>query len=253
MSLSTKKVLDDSGLAYVWSKIKNLVSSKTATVVQTITAGTKIGSVDSTDLYTPYFLAYGNASGSGTARSITATGFKLVQGAVVCVLFTYAVGDNATLNVNSTGSKSIYYKDLPIKSGIISASDVGVFVYDGYYWRLIAVNTNIGATTVYGTCTPTSSSSMWATTDRPLTKIPGATAIIKFTANVTASSPSLQVGDVNLGVWGKIKYQGADLQSGVIMAGDTCMFVHDGTNWNLITIDSHIGGGSYVSGDATPY
>lgn len=251
MSLSTKKVLDDSGLAYVWGKIKSLVSSKTATVVQTITAGTKIGSVDSTDLYTPYFVAYGNATGSGTARSITATGFKLVQGAIACVIFTYAVGDNATLNIGSTGAKYIYYKGLQIKSGVINASDVGVFVYDGYYWQLIAVNTSIGATTVYGTCTPTSSS-MTATTDRPLTKMPGATAIVKFTGDVTASSPSLQVGDVNLGVWGKIKYQGADLQTGVIMAGDTVMFVFDGTYWNLITIDSRVSG-SYVSGDATPY
>lgn len=245
------KFLDDTGLARVWGKVKDLVSSHTANVVQTITAGTKIGSVDNTNLYVPHMVAYGNATESGTTRTITATGFKLVTGAVVSIIFSYAVGDNTRLNVNSTGNKYIYYKSLPIKAGTINASDTACFVYDGTYWQLIAISTTTGNATVYGTCAPTSSS-ITATTDRPLTKFAGATAIIKFTADVTSSYPLLQVGDVNLGVTGRVMYQGNALQANVIKSGDTCVFVYDGTYWNLITIDSHVGG-SYVSGDATPY
>lgn len=197
---------------------------------------------------------YGSSTESGTSKKVTMPGFRLAKGAMVAVNFTNAVGNNSTLNVNDTGAKSIYYKSLPIQAGIINALDTAVFMYDGYYWQLIAVNTAVGNATVYGTCTPSSSSSsMTATTNRPLTKVAGATATIKFNADVTWTGPLLQVGDVNLGISARVHHKGVDMPANTIKSGDTATFVYDGTYWNLIAIDTIGGGGSYDDGDAISY
>lgn len=59
--------LDNNGLSHLWSKIKNLVSSHTATVTQTLTSGTEIGSVDGTKLYAPS--GSGNTVGIGSRNN----------------------------------------------------------------------------------------------------------------------------------------------------------------------------------------
>ena len=87
---------------------------------------------------------------SGTAaKTVTVDNFSLETGAVVLVKFTNAnTNTSATLNVNSTGAKSIkrYGTTAPgdgVTSNQIAAGAVIMFVYDGtnwlqHYWR----NTN---------------------------------------------------------------------------------------------------------------
>lgn len=72
------------------------------------------------------------------AKTVTLSGFVLVTGAIVGVKFSY---DNTaaapTLNVNSTGAKSIYYKGEAIAAGLLKASYVYLFQYNGTQYELL--------------------------------------------------------------------------------------------------------------------
>lgn len=72
------------------------------------------------------------------AKTVTLSGFTLVTGAIVGVKFSY---DNTaaapTLNVNSTGAKSIYYKGEAIAAGLLKASYVYLFQYNGTQYELL--------------------------------------------------------------------------------------------------------------------
>ena len=85
---------------------------------------------------------YGTCStAAGTAAKTAAlSGFSLSTGAVVGIRFTYAnTASNPTLNVNSTGAKSIYsYKtNSPIVPGDITTNMTAFFVYNGTQWVLL--------------------------------------------------------------------------------------------------------------------
>jgi hypothetical protein len=84
---------------------------------------------------------------STTAKTATCANYSLVTGGIVTVKFTYAVPANSTLNINSKGAKSIYHKGAAIKSNVISANSVAVFVYDGSYYVLLSVDKMPTATT----------------------------------------------------------------------------------------------------------
>lgn len=63
---------------------------------------------------------------------------SLVVGFRVMVKFTYANTVNSpTLNVNSTGAKTIYRRGKPLSANVIQAGDVCEFVYDGTYWQMV--------------------------------------------------------------------------------------------------------------------
>jgi hypothetical protein len=64
-------------------------------------------------------------------------------------LFTYAVPANATLNVNSTGAKYIFYKNAKITANIIDAGDLATFIYDGTQFRLVSIDYKDGNTLTY--------------------------------------------------------------------------------------------------------
>ena len=72
------------------------------------------------------------------AKTVTLSGFTLVTGAIVGVKFSY---DNTaaapTLNVNSTGAKSIYYKGEAAAAGLLKAGYVYLFQYNGAQYELL--------------------------------------------------------------------------------------------------------------------
>lgn len=97
----------------------------------------------------PPSLFYGTCSTAAgtTAKVVSCTDFKLKTGAVIAVKFTNrnTATSSCTLNVNSTGAKTIY--GTPIANGsatnIAGAwenNEVKLFVYDGTYWRLVNQN-----------------------------------------------------------------------------------------------------------------
>ena len=75
-----------------------------------------------------------------TAKSVTLSSYALVTGGVVAVKFTNAVPANATMNINSKGAKSIYYKGSAIPAGLIKAGDVAFFMFDGTQYHLLGTD-----------------------------------------------------------------------------------------------------------------
>lgn len=89
---------------------------------------------------------YGTSSTAATtaAKTSTITNFKLTPGAVVAILFstanTYASGA-ITLNVNSTGAKTIYVNNAATSATNTLFWDVGdivTFIYSGSYWYFVS-------------------------------------------------------------------------------------------------------------------
>lgn len=129
----------------------------TATSTGTTTTGWIAGSVhmfvyDGTGWIRHYWnnTTYSNAAlGQGYATCATAaataakvgtlSSYKLVTGGIVSVRFTYDVPKDATLNINSTGAKAIYYRNAKITDGVIKAGDTATFIYSTYY-RLISID-----------------------------------------------------------------------------------------------------------------
>ena len=74
-----------------------------------------------------------------TAKVGTLSSYKLVTGGIVSVKFTNSVPASATLNINSTGAKNIYFRGAKITTDIIKAGDVATFVYSSRY-QLISID-----------------------------------------------------------------------------------------------------------------
>lgn len=85
---------------------------------------------------------YGTCStpAATVAKVVTCANYALTAGGIVVVKFTNAVPANATMNVNSKGAKSIYYKGAAITANIIKAGDTAAFVYDGTRYQLFAID-----------------------------------------------------------------------------------------------------------------
>lgn len=83
------------------------------------------------------------ATAGGTSLALTAaiTDFTLFSGAYV-IIKVGQVGANATLNVNNTGNKPIYYNGVRISADLLSADNIYGFVYDGTNWNVIGDATN---------------------------------------------------------------------------------------------------------------
>lgn len=85
-----------------------------------------------------------------TAKVVTLSSYSLVTGGIVAVKFTYAVPASATMNINSKGAKSIYYRGSAITSGIIQAGDIATFIYNGSQYHLLTLDRG-GSDYTYGT------------------------------------------------------------------------------------------------------
>lgn len=81
-----------------------------------------------------------NNAAQATAITATLANYNLVAHGYVSVRFLYDVPANATLNVNGKGAKSIYHDNAAIAAGVIPASSIGTFVYDGTHYVLVALN-----------------------------------------------------------------------------------------------------------------
>lgn len=93
--------------------------------------------IDSQDYSCRPFTTCSTANGT-VAKTVTYSGFSLVQGATILVKFTNGnTATNPTLNVNSTGAKSIYWNNTNVESGMIVANNVYELYYDGTNWLIL--------------------------------------------------------------------------------------------------------------------
>lgn len=95
-------------------------------------------------------LLYATASGTSNELIATISNFTLITGAYVNIKVG-TVNTNATLNVNNTGAKNIYYNGTQIITGMLTANNIYTFIYTGTYWEVIgditSKNIMIGTTT----------------------------------------------------------------------------------------------------------
>ena len=82
-----------------------------------------------------------NPSGA-TDINVTFTGYSLVTGGVVSLLFQRNVPAAATLNINNQGAKPIYYHESALTDGVIKANDRCLFMYNSTMERyyLLAID-----------------------------------------------------------------------------------------------------------------
>ena len=102
-------------------------------------------SYDANNTYSTYTLGIGygtcsTATGT-TAKVVTLANYQLVKGGIVSVKFDNAVDAESSMNINTKGAKSIYYRSSAIVGGIIPAGAIATFIYDGTYYHLIGLDT----------------------------------------------------------------------------------------------------------------
>ena len=85
---------------------------------------------------------YGTCSTAedSTAKVGVLANYELVKGGVVVIRFVNKVRANSTLNINSKGAKSIYFRNNPIAANVIEAGDNVTLMYDGTYYRVISID-----------------------------------------------------------------------------------------------------------------
>lgn len=85
-----------------------------------------------------------------TDYTASMTGFYLTDKCIVSVLFTHAVKNGTTLNINNTGAVPINYKGIAITNGVIYDNTIAVLMYQSAdtvrssAWNLISVDPNDG-------------------------------------------------------------------------------------------------------------
>ena len=84
---------------------------------------------------------YATARGTSEALIAGVTDFELYPGAYVYIKIS-DVANNATLNVNGTGAKPIYYNNAPIIGDILTSGSIYNFIYNGAQWELVGDITN---------------------------------------------------------------------------------------------------------------
>lgn len=102
-------------------------------------------SPDNNTTYTNPKLGKGYASSTaGTSPAFTAaiSNYTLDggNGGFISVKFSADVPANATLNVNSTGAKNIYWKNVSITAGVIQSGDTALLMYDGNRYQLLGTD-----------------------------------------------------------------------------------------------------------------
>ena len=119
----------------------------TVSVTHTVKSGNQIASISvdgiAKTLYAPQFtagIAACTTAESTTSKVATLSGYVATAGQMVAVRFTYNVPASSTLNINSQGAKPIYFMGSAITAGIIKASDLVTFIYNGTQYHLLSID-----------------------------------------------------------------------------------------------------------------
>lgn len=179
------------------------------------------------------------------------TGFALRVGTVIRVKFTYTNSYNATstatvqLNVNSTGAKNIVGGASAVATGTNTtyfgrAGYVNTYVYNGSQWVWCGSSDDNNSTYTpqslgfgYGTCSTAAATVAKVVTLSSYNLTSNGFVAVKFTYAVPASATM----NINSKGANAIYYKGAAITANIIQAGDTGIFVYNGSQYHLITTD----------------
>lgn len=105
------------------------------------TSGYELVSSGGTPVWKAPSYAVCSTAAATAAKTASITNFKLVTGARVAIKFSNTnTASNPTLNISSTGAKTIKHKGFNIPRNYLFANNVYEFVYDGSYWQLMGDN-----------------------------------------------------------------------------------------------------------------
>jgi len=233
------------------------IDGKPAVVVNndpTLAWGTKstIGTIDGANLSVTMPANpgawYGTSStAAGTdAKTVTCSGFVLTTGTIIGVLFSTAnTAATPTLNVNSTGAKTIYIGGntaLNATSNVLkwSANTMVYFMYDGTYYRYITsvsagtVASSRGAGTWYGTSSTAAGTAAKTSTIANYVLTVGAVVSITFSTANTAGAITLNVNSTGAK---DISYNGSVTSTTNQLlwdAGETVTFIYSGSAYCFV-------------------
>lgn len=192
---------------------------------------------------------YGTCSttASTEAKVVTCENFTLVKGAIIAILFTTAnTASTPTLNVNSTGAKSIYIGSGTVNSTTNtlkwSANTLLYFMYDGTYFRYLGARASAavvppdGAGVWYGTSSTAAGTAAKASTIANFRLMEGAIVSVTFsTENTVHGALTLNINSTGA----KTIYvnNAATTATNYLLwnAGETLTFVYSGSYWYLIS------------------
>lgn len=237
--------LDENGLSLLWTKIKGLFKEATTSAAGLMSAADKV-KLDNTNV------GYGTcataaATAAKTVTLASASTWKMQAGSVVYVWCTYSnTANNPTLNVNGTGAKPIYYNGSQIttsnKTYATYANRLMKFVFTGTYYLFAGWGIDNNSTYAnysfgngYATCATAATTVAKTATYTYYSLKTGGIVSVKFTYAVTSLNSTLNINSQGAK---PMYFNGAKLPASMISAGDIATFIYDGTNYNLISIDS---------------
>lgn len=198
-----------------------------------------------------------NTAAATAEKAVTCANFTLVEGAFIAVFFTTSnTAATPTLNVNSTGARSIYVgASAPSSTTNVlkwSANTVLYFVYDGTQFRYLGAITAAsvqdpnGAGAWYGTANTAAGTAAKTTTITNFRLTKGAVVAVRFsTANTVSGAITLNVNSTGAKtIYAK---SGATSSNNTLLwdANTTLLFVYSGSYWYYLGSDRD-GGGSYT-------
>ena len=131
MDSTTHKVFTDDSWNKFSSSLKNLFKTLVRNTI-------KIDGVEVNSLKSITHFAVCSTDASDKDKTVKCSNFNLEIGSIIIVKWANGNSvDSPTLNVNSTGAKSIVYKGSNITSSQIAVNSVYEFVYDGSSYNLI--------------------------------------------------------------------------------------------------------------------
>lgn len=140
--------------------------------------------------------AYGTS-----AKTVSISDYQLVKGGLVSVRFTNGVSSFYTLNVNSTGAKTIKYRNITNATANVGPDDTVIFQYDGTYFKVVSIERAEPITLDCGTISslPATKTSQWINRNMVCLKAElGNPSAQSGDWTVTTSDGSLTIsGDIN--------------------------------------------------------
>ena len=227
------KYLDDSGLSYFWGKIKDYVADY---VAQHGGGGGRQAT---------YYTTCGTTA-STAAKVVTISGYTPAAGDIIGILFTTAnTAATPTINLNSTGAKSIYVGNAtPTSTTNVlkwSSNTMVYLMFDGSAYRFVGMQTTAGnvqgGSTWYGTSSTaaTTAAKTSAITNFKLTA--GAVVNIQFSTANTYVNGAITL-NVNSTGAKTIYVNGAATSASNTFfwgVGEMLTFVYSGSYWYLVS------------------
>ena len=213
----------------------NIVTSGKLTVGTNPTADMDVA----TKQYVDNKIFYGTTSTASTTitKIVTCNGYVLNKGNMISVRFSAAsTATTMSLNVNSTGAKNVYYNNsTAIPSDLIQIYDTVTFIYDGSYYRLIAIDRQ-DAKAYYGTTATAAATAAKVVTCTNYFLRKGNIISVRFGSYAnTATTMSLNVNST--GAKNVYYNNSTTIPSDLIQLNDTVTFIYDGSYYRLISVD----------------